>query len=108
MPRVPGFTPEFKDQAVRLVVAEQGPDESWSAACERLGPRVGVKSPTLYGWVKKALPRSASTAPPGSIEELRAANAALRKENRELTRANEILQAAASFFGAALDRQSKR
>ena len=29
-------------------------------------------------------------------------NAQLRKENRELARANDILQAAASFFGAAL------
>ena len=108
MPKVPGYTPEFKDQAVRLVVAEQGPDESRSAACERLGPRVSVKPVTLYGWVKKAVPRSSPAMVPGSIEELRAANAVLRKENRELARANEILQAAASFFGAALDRQSKR
>ena len=44
----------------------------------------------------------------GSAEDLRAANAQLRKENRELARANDILQAAASFFGAALDRQSKK
>jgi transposase len=29
----------------------------------------------------------------------------LRKENRELRRANDILQAAASFFGAELDRR---
>ena len=32
----------------------------------------------------------------------------LRKENRELRRANDILQAAASFFGAELDRRPKR
>jgi transposase-like protein len=32
----------------------------------------------------------------------------LGRENRELRRANEILKAAASFFGAELDRQSKR
>jgi transposase len=29
----------------------------------------------------------------------------LRKENKELRRANDILQAAASFFGAELDRR---
>ena len=34
--------------------------------------------------------------------------AELEKENRELRRANEILQAAASFFGAALDRQQQK
>jgi transposase len=33
---------------------------------------------------------------------------ALKKENRELARANEILKAASAFFGAELDRQSKR
>ena len=32
----------------------------------------------------------------------------LRKENKELRRANDILRAAASFFGAELDRQSKK
>ena len=32
---------------------------------------------------------------------------ALEQENRELRRANDILKAAASFFGAELDRQSK-
>jgi transposase len=108
MPKVPENTAEFKDRAVRLVVAEQSPGESRSAACERLGPRLGVKPITLYGWVKKAVPRPAPAAAPGSVEELRAQVAALRKENRELARANDILQAAASFFGAALDRQSRK
>ena len=42
------------------------------------------------------------------IAELRAQNAVLKKENRELVRANEILQSAASFFGAELDRQSRK
>jgi len=32
----------------------------------------------------------------------------LERENRELRRANEILKAAAHFFGAELDRQSPR
>ena len=32
----------------------------------------------------------------------------LKRENAELRRANDILKAAASFFGAELDRQSKR
>ena len=34
-------------------------------------------------------------------------NAALRKENRELARANAILSDAAALFGAALDRQEE-
>ena len=32
----------------------------------------------------------------------------LERENRELRRTNEILKAAAAFFGAELDRQPKR
>jgi transposase len=32
----------------------------------------------------------------------------LKRENAELRRANDILKAAASFFGAELDRQSKK
>ena len=108
MPKVPGYSPEFKDQAVRLVIAEQAVDESRNAACRRLAPRLNMNSATLYGWVKGAVPRPAGVHAPGSVEDLRTANAQLRKENRELARANEILQAAAPFFGAALDRQSKR
>ena len=108
MPRMLQYTPEFKEQCVRLVFAEIGPEESRKAACERLGPRVNVKPVTLYNWVKAAAP---ATVPPrlaGSTDELRAQLAAVKKENRELARANEILRAAASFFGAELDRQSKR
>lgn len=64
---------------------------------------------TLYAWVKASAPGPSRPAPsPGSIEELRAQVVALRKENRELVRANEILKAASAFFGAELDRQSKR
>jgi transposase len=32
----------------------------------------------------------------------------LRKENRELKRANAILQSASAFFGAELDRRSQK
>jgi transposase-like protein len=89
MPVRKEYTPEFKDQAVRFVLEEIEPDESRKQACERLAPK----------------PRPAVS--PGSVEELRAQNAALRKENRELARANAILQDAAAFFGAALDRQKR-
>jgi transposase len=102
------YSAEFKEQAVRFVFDEIGPDESRSAAVERLGPKLNVKPATLMNWVKAAAPPARRAPVAGSVEELRAQNAALRKENRELARANEILQAAASLVGAALDRQSKR
>lgn len=109
MPVKKEYTPEFKQQAVRFVFDEIGPEESRSAAVERLAPRLNVKPATLMNWVKAAAPaRARATPPPGSVEELRAQVAALKKDNRELARANQILQDAASFFGAVLDRQSKR
>jgi transposase len=108
MPVRKDYTPEFKDQAVRFVLEEIEPDESRKHACERLGPKLNVKPVTLYNWLKQASPaKSRPAASPGSVEELRAQNAALRKENRELARANAILSDAAAFFGAALDRQKR-
>ena len=56
MPKMLRYTPEFKEQRVRLVFSEIGPDESRKAACERLGARVNVKAVTLYNWVKDAAP----------------------------------------------------
>ena len=108
MPSRKEYTPEFKDQAVRFVLEEIEPDESRKHACERLAPKLSVKAVTLYNWLKQSAPAKARpSAPAGSADELRAQNAALRKENRELARANAILSDAAAFFGAALDRQRR-
>ena len=43
MPKMLQYTPEFKDQAVRFVFDEIGPDESRKEACRRLAPKVNVK-----------------------------------------------------------------
>ncbi len=109
MPKMLRYAPEFKDQCVRPVFGEIGPDESRKAACKRLAPGVNAKAVTLYNWVKEAAPGAASPARlAGSVEDLRAQLAAVREENGELARANDILRAAASFFGAELDRRSKK
>lgn len=109
MPKMMRYTPEFKAQAVRLVFESMEPSETRKEACRRLAPRVNVKEVTLYNWVKSATAPTASAKPPvGSVEELRAQVTQLKRENKELARANEILISAASFFGAELDRHSKR
>ncbi len=88
------------------------PTESRKKACRRLAWKVNVKEVTLYNWVKPATPvagkGSDRSTQRGSVGELRVQVAILKKENRELARANQILKTAASFFGAELDRQSKR
>ena len=112
MPKMQQSTPEFKEQAVRFVFESIEANESRKEACRRLASKVNVKEVTLYYWVKAASPTSAAGVvrggQPGTVEELRAQVSALRKENRELARANEILKAASAFFGAELDRQSRR
>jgi transposase len=109
MPRRPDFTPEFRAQAVRFVAENMEPTESRKEACERLGSKVAVKPVTLYNWVKADFPKTVGrSVAAGSLDELRAQVAALKKENRELSRANDILRAASTFFGAELDRQSRR
>jgi transposase-like protein len=45
---------------------------------------------------------------PGLTSDERAELKRLRKENFELRRSNDILQAAATFFGAELDRRAKK
>ena len=93
---------------MRFVLEEIEPDESRKHACDRLAPRLSLKAVTLYDWVKKSTQAKARPAlSPGSVEELRAQNAALRKENRKLARANAIVSEAAAYFGAALDRQRR-
>ena len=93
MPARKEYTPEFKGQEVRFVLEEIEPDESRKQACERLAPKLSMK---LYNWLKQSAPaKTRPAAPPGSVEELRAMNAALRKENRELARVGRRRQAAA-------------
>ena len=91
MPARKEYTPEFKDQAVRFVLEEIEPDESRKHACDRLAPRLSVKAVTLYNWLKLSAPaKPRASAPPGSVEELRAQAQSLKKENCELTRANAM------------------
>jgi transposase len=72
----------------------------------RVARQLGVGVESLRMWVKQsdidARQRPGLTT--AEQQELKD----LRKENRELRRANDILQAAASFFGAELDRQQKK
>lgn len=62
---------------------------------------IGVES--LRSWVKQAEIDRGERA--GTTSEDAARIKALEQENRELRRANEILQRAATFFGAELDRE---
>jgi len=61
---------------------------------------------TLRTWIRRS--EVDTGVRPGVTSQMAEENKALRKEIAELRRANEILKAAAIFFGAELDRPGRR
>jgi len=106
MGRPSRYSPEVRERAVRMVFDHEGEYDSQWAAIRSIAEKVGCSSETLRNWVRRA--ETDAGRRPGltsaQLEELKE----LRRENRELRRANEILKSAAAFFGAELDRRPKR
>jgi transposase len=103
------FDPETRERAVRMYqdrIAETR--ESKLAARQHVGELLGINQATLRNWIEDRH-RSGSPAAgavTSSIDDKDAELAALRKENAELRRANEILKTASAFFAAAeVDRR---
>lgn len=101
------YPEELRERAVRMV-AEIRPDyrSQWAAICEVAG-KLGIGTPeTVRTWIRRAEIDAGNR--PGVSSEQAGEIARLKRENAELRRANEILKAAAIFFGAELDRPAKR
>jgi transposase len=103
------FDQEFRERAVRLYrERRQQHDDSKLAARRQVGVLLDLNPATLRNWVEDAERADGVRAPARSrvveSEEVRA----LRRENAELRRANEILRTASAFFAQAeLDRRLK-
>src|SRR3972149_4414802 len=110
----PGRYPvEIRERAVRLVLEHKGEYPSQWAAISSIATKCGMTPETLRKWVRRAeadvggRPGLTRGAPepaggrgvPGDVVR---GLAELERENRELRRANEILKAAAAFFGREL------
>ena len=68
---------------------------------------LGIGTPeTLRTWIRRA--EVDSGLRPGVTSQMAEENKALRREIAQPRRANEILKAAAIFFGAELDRPGRR
>ena len=100
------YPQEVRERAVRMVFEHQHEYGSqWEAICS-VAEKLGPKSETVRKWVRRAeIDGGVRPGPTSSeLEEIKR----LKRENAELRRANEILKAASTFFGAELDRQSKK
>jgi transposase len=95
MPRKTKYPEELLDRGARMVFDSGRP-------IAHVARDLGIHHETLRKWVRK------TEADEGKRTELlssaeREELAQLRKDNRELRRANEILKAASAFFAAELD-----
>ncbi|MGA7833880.1 MAG: transposase [Acidimicrobiales bacterium] len=93
------YPSELKERAVRMVRELQQADPRDKNVISRVARQLGVGGESLRTWVKQA-DIDAGTRP-GLTTEEREELKRLRKENFELQRANDILQAAATFMSTA-------
>jgi transposase len=105
-PGRPPYPLEVRERAVRMVFEHQGEYPSQWKAIESISAKLSINHETLRQWVRRAEVDTGARA--GLTTDERARIKQLEREDRELRRANEILKAAAQFFGAELDRQSPR
>jgi transposase-like protein len=87
---------EMKERAVRMVRDLQQADPNDKNVISRVARQLGVGTESLRTWVKQADVDDGKR--PGLTTAEHGELVTLRKENRELRRANDILQAAASFM----------
>lgn len=97
------YTAELREIAVRRVHETADAHTSQWAAIEAVAAEMGIgTAETLRKWVRRAEIDGGVRAGVTSIEESEIRR--LRRENAELRRRYAILQTAAHFFAAELDR----
>lgn len=98
--RASKYPPEFRERAVRIARESDRP----IAAVAR---DLGMHHETLRAWVRQDEADDGTRSDRLTTAE-REELAALRRENRDLRRSNEILKAASVFFARELDQPRPR
>jgi len=96
------YTPDEKEQAVRMVRTLRAELGTSQGTVKRVAQQLGYGVESVRGWVKQAGVDRGET--PGVTTSEAARIKELEQENRELKRANSILRSASAFFAAELDR----
>ena len=106
MGRPSSYPRELRERAIRLVIETKSEYPSEFAAIEAVARKLGIGSPeSLRKWIRRA--EIDSGRRPGVTTAESEQIKALKKENAELRRANEILKSASAFFAAELDRPNR-
>ena len=92
---------EQHECAVKMVLDHLDEYRSVYAACQAIGPKVGVGAESLRRWVLQA--QVDVNQRPGATTAEQQRIKTLERENRDLKEANEILKAASIFFARELD-----
>ena len=101
MTSVNWFSPEIREQAIRMVTDHRGEHASQWAAIQSVAQKLGMTPETLRVWVRQTQINSGVTE--GVARDEKERSRPLERENAELRRANEILRAASIFFATELD-----
>ena len=103
MARPSTYPRELRERAIRMVAETKGDYASEFAAIESVARKLGIGSAeTLRKWIRRAEVNAGQR--PGMTTAESEQIKALKRENAELRRANEILKSASAFFAAELDR----
>ena len=103
MSRPSSYPRELRESAIRMVAESKADYPSEFEAIKSIANKLGIGSAeTLRKWVRRAEIDTGQR--PGVTSEESEKIKALKKENAELRRANEILKSASAFFAAELDR----
>ena len=86
------FTPEFREEAARMVVETSRPIAD-------VARELGINETSLGNWVRDYRKKHAGDEPPLQLSE-RARLRELERENRELRMKNDFLSKAAACFAA--------
>jgi transposase len=100
------YPPELRERAVRMVLDTIESTGDRNGVIARVARQLGIGDQSLRNWVRRAEVDGGRR--PGATTEQLEEIKALRRDNAELRRANEILKSAAAFFGAELDRRQSR
>jgi transposase-like protein len=100
------YPQELKERAINMVCELKQSDPKDNGVIARVARQLGIGPEPIRIRVTRAEIEDGKR--PGKSESERSELASLCKEVRELRRANDIMQATATFFGAELDRRSKK